>query len=743
MITEDNNINTMKSAVMNDKETKQNKPLTGDEIIARNRERNKLHARKTRQRKKTQTAVLQGRINELYEEGVKLRQIIDERYTASSLLGLSQAIGGNGTSSIKLLPSSVLCNDYYSKVLAENSWLSGENGPGKDEPSVVSKRVRRSGKYSPQERERIRRERNRKHAKKTRDRKRYFMEISSTLIYEMEREAKIMREYLCSIGAMSMADVIAAEQHDIQCRLDIANSKLHACEEDEDGLNTADIKDENNTSNPAKRQKVGDYDGDENEEIEKNSTASGSNECSSNHESGSYNSGRTSKEANTSNSGSVNTSSVSKLSTEPVDIDTVTNTMADAAAQSVVASLDCASTLSPNSSKKRKDSISNNVSSKRRSSRANSPLDSSKVSTQKGEESSGLNQDSLRSHNDSTNYFNSIHNAAIAQHSQPQDWLQFLAPYYPAPLGYNVDPASIANPVFPTTLPAGQPTFPTVDYSGMSKESQDNCNAYIASLASAAAQAAMNVDATGVTAWKSNTGIFHPHYYQMLLAYQAAFAAANAAAISHISPNMIANSINQVQTEKNNDNGKDKEGKARLSNPFGLSLIPSHDEVEASSISRSQNDNIGGGVTGRATDSCENQSVISSIHITSIGGDGGKEVPGGVVAATASHEAITVNDNGDNISMSSNSLSNSSRSHVDSRESTTSRESKNIDCPQSPRSIALFAAAAVARAAPFYAGRDSAESSRVTNSRTSVSSIDEVSGNSSQPTRDDAQSEQK
>ena len=42
------------------------KKLTGDERLRRNRERNRMHARKTRERKKLQSQVLQTRINELH-----------------------------------------------------------------------------------------------------------------------------------------------------------------------------------------------------------------------------------------------------------------------------------------------------------------------------------------------------------------------------------------------------------------------------------------------------------------------------------------------------------------------------------------------------------------------------------------------------------------------------------------------------------------------------------------------------
>lgn len=140
-------------------------------FCAQSRERNRIHARRTRERKKTQSVSLQNRINELNEEvcsmfvftmvdeftfsyllqGIKLRQLIDERYTASSLLGLSQLGDSSRESLIPMLPSSSICRNYYADTLLENTW------PKDDQASASTpKRVRRSGKYSQQERDRIR-----------------------------------------------------------------------------------------------------------------------------------------------------------------------------------------------------------------------------------------------------------------------------------------------------------------------------------------------------------------------------------------------------------------------------------------------------------------------------------------------------------------------------------------------------------------------------------------------------------
>ena len=116
------------------------------------RERNKIHARKTRERKKLQTVALQTRLKELEDEGKRLRTLVDETYIAGSLLGLRDAVNniGDNVSSGVVIPvelqtvSQILAKDaiciYNTEVLA----------------FAPSKRIRRTGRYDPQEREKKR-----------------------------------------------------------------------------------------------------------------------------------------------------------------------------------------------------------------------------------------------------------------------------------------------------------------------------------------------------------------------------------------------------------------------------------------------------------------------------------------------------------------------------------------------------------------------------------------------------------
>jgi hypothetical protein len=64
-------------------------PVDSEERLARSRDRNRQHARRTRLRKKQQLESLQKRVKELQEENKLLKQTIEECSIASILLGLS------------------------------------------------------------------------------------------------------------------------------------------------------------------------------------------------------------------------------------------------------------------------------------------------------------------------------------------------------------------------------------------------------------------------------------------------------------------------------------------------------------------------------------------------------------------------------------------------------------------------------------------------------------------------------
>lgn len=178
-----------------------------DDKLAKSRERNRMHARKTRERKKNQMTALQQRIEDLHVQSKQLRLQVDERYTARLLIGLSQSDTCEGEVAVK--SSSMLCSDSYSN---STDWFREET------QIPFQKRVRSPGKYTQLERETFRRERNRMHAKRTRDRKKMFFEISEKVITSMEQENKVLRDYLVSINVMEAEDAVMCEEHDRAAR---------------------------------------------------------------------------------------------------------------------------------------------------------------------------------------------------------------------------------------------------------------------------------------------------------------------------------------------------------------------------------------------------------------------------------------------------------------------------------------------------------------------------------------------
>ena len=187
------------------------------------RERNKMHARKTRQRKKEHMLDLEKRVNDLKAKQIGMKQLINEKATANILLCLapgSKSIVSSDldpkvealiqrpnndipdASKIPDLPALVLpaANSKKRKAIQASdgeTFLNDSQYPddgidyqllGKDRASC-----------SPEELDKIRRERNRMHAKRTRDRKRIFMERMEEILKALEGENAILEKHLTEI----------------------------------------------------------------------------------------------------------------------------------------------------------------------------------------------------------------------------------------------------------------------------------------------------------------------------------------------------------------------------------------------------------------------------------------------------------------------------------------------------------------------------------------------------------------
>ena len=224
------------------------------------RERNRMHARKTRQRKKEHMSALQERCAKLKNEQLRLRQSINEKNTASILLGMfgkspatNDAAGSAASvdakvdallkrsvedipdaSQIPELPALILPGQHSSKKIREAASaavvaaVSGDEGDAVVAGGVAAAAVppakplhpavnaqghlpddgidyellsKDRSKCTPAELDQIRRERNRMHAKRTRDRKRIFMEEMEVMIKQLEEENQALKDHLDSLNA--------------------------------------------------------------------------------------------------------------------------------------------------------------------------------------------------------------------------------------------------------------------------------------------------------------------------------------------------------------------------------------------------------------------------------------------------------------------------------------------------------------------------------------------------------------
>lgn len=186
-----------------------------------------MHARKTRQRKKEHMQNLQNRAAELKSEQLRLRQTINEKNTASILIGLfsvSEKQASNedpkieallrrpaeaipDASKIPELPALILPGQHNTKrgktaaatpVSPEKIFTASSHFPDDGIDYELLKKDR--SKCSPAELDQIRRERNRMHAKRTRDRKRLFMEEMEEMIKQLENENDLLVGHLTQLG---------------------------------------------------------------------------------------------------------------------------------------------------------------------------------------------------------------------------------------------------------------------------------------------------------------------------------------------------------------------------------------------------------------------------------------------------------------------------------------------------------------------------------------------------------------
>jgi len=199
-------------------EQSDNKKLSTTDRLQRSRERNRMHARKTRQRKKEHMQKVQNCADELKLEQIRLKQAINEKNTASILVGL---FAGPGESSISAdskvesllkrptenIPDPSKIPELPALILpGQHTGKTGKRKSNDDENDELQQQQQDDGidyvllgkcrsSCTPAELDEIRRERNRMHAKRTRDRKRIFMEEMEVMCKTLEEENNLLQSH--------------------------------------------------------------------------------------------------------------------------------------------------------------------------------------------------------------------------------------------------------------------------------------------------------------------------------------------------------------------------------------------------------------------------------------------------------------------------------------------------------------------------------------------------------------------
>ena len=193
--------------------------LSDEERLKRCRERNKLHARNTREKKKVQIDALHKRIEQLTDEKMKLINEKSEKSVADILMALS----GTGASSN---PDDI---DTFSAKINDGSISSAREETmkilGKIRSQVSSLLVEESdidkeaSPKLPKDRslcsafdlEKLRRERNRMHAKKTRLRKKKMLAEMERIASAIETDIRLLREERETATMLSLSSIVSSE----------------------------------------------------------------------------------------------------------------------------------------------------------------------------------------------------------------------------------------------------------------------------------------------------------------------------------------------------------------------------------------------------------------------------------------------------------------------------------------------------------------------------------------------------
>lgn len=168
---------------------------------------------------------LQNRAEELKEQQINLKQSINEKNTASILVGLfSKGCGSDkrtedprieelmrrpvddipDASKLPELPALILPGQHNSRKAKNAAALvAGKEQELPDDGIDYQLLGKDRSKCSPEELDQIRRERNRMHAKRTRDRKRLFMEEMAEMCKRLETENRLLQTHLDGLNGVT------------------------------------------------------------------------------------------------------------------------------------------------------------------------------------------------------------------------------------------------------------------------------------------------------------------------------------------------------------------------------------------------------------------------------------------------------------------------------------------------------------------------------------------------------------
>ena len=194
--------------------------LSDEERLKRCRERNKLHARNTREKKKVIIELLHKRIEQLTDEKIKLINEKSEKSVANILMALSGTTSDSNPDDIDKFTSKIDNGSSISSAREETMKILGRIRSQVSSLLVEESDIdKEASPKLPKDRslcsaldlEKIRRERNRMHAKKTRLRKKKMLAEMESIALAIEKDIKLLKEEKETATLVSLSSIVSSE----------------------------------------------------------------------------------------------------------------------------------------------------------------------------------------------------------------------------------------------------------------------------------------------------------------------------------------------------------------------------------------------------------------------------------------------------------------------------------------------------------------------------------------------------